>query len=146
MAPGFSSPPDLAAFNAQVWEIVKQIPQGQVSTYGQIAAMIPAPEGVDPKSYLAFSARWVGGAMAACPDNVPWQRVINAQGKISLRKGDAHIHQRQLLEAEGVIFDDRQRVNLARLGWDGPSETWLKSHHLLPPPGFRKPSQTEMPF
>ncbi len=146
MAPGFSSPPDPAAFNTMVWEIVKQVPRGQVSTYGQIAAMIPPPAEMDSKSYLANGARWVGGAMAACPDDVPWQRVINAQGKISLRKGDAHIRQRELLEDEGVPFDDRQRVDLARFGWEGPAESWLKSRRLLPPPSFRKPFQTEMPF
>jgi methylated-DNA-protein-cysteine methyltransferase-like protein len=87
------------------------------------------------RDYLAWGARWVGGAMAACPADVPWQRVINAQGKISIRKGAGSLEQRALLEAEGVDFDERERVDLARYGWDGPSQEWLEAHGLLPPEG-----------
>lgn len=144
MPVNYSSPRDPSAFNAQVWEIVRQIPAGRVTTYGQIAAMIPPPGEMDLRSYLAFGARWVGGAMAACPDGVPWQRVINSQGKISLGRGEGRLVQRSLLEAEGVQFDERERVNLKRYGWDGPSEEWLRGRGLLPPPGFSKPSQVEM--
>jgi methylated-DNA-protein-cysteine methyltransferase-like protein len=120
MSPGFTSPPDPMFFYAQVWEIVRQIPYGHVTTYGRIAAMIPPPQGIDPKNYKAFGARWVGGAMAACPDGVPWQRVVNAQGKISPRKG-ADL-QRQLLEDEGVIFDQRERIDLKQYGWHAPQQ------------------------
>jgi len=142
----YTSPSNRDVFNIQVWEIVKQIPSGRVSTYGQIAAMIPPPEGVTPQSYKAFGARWVGGAMAACPQGVPWQRVINSQGKISLRKGDGPNVQQELLEEEGVEFDDRQRVNLSRYGWSGPPQEWLRERGLNPPPSLGKPYQTEMPF
>lgn len=119
MTSGFTSPPDPVAFNARVWEMVRQIPPGKVATYGQIAALVPIPMGMAEKDYRAFSPRWVGGAMAACPDGVPWQRVINAQGKISVRGGGEQ-RQRELLEAEGVVFDDRDRVDLRRYGWAGP--------------------------
>ena len=78
----YSSPPNQQAYYEQVWQLVRQIPRGKVASYGQIALMIPPPMGVDFDSYKAFSPRWVGGAMAACPDDVPWQRVINSQGKI----------------------------------------------------------------
>ena len=117
MAPTYTSPPHRHLFNLQVWQIVRQIPPGKVATYGQIAAMIAPPAGMDAKSYLAFGARWVGGAMAACPAEVPWQRVVNSQGKISVRP-DAH-SQRELLEDEGIEFDDRGRIDLKRYGWDG---------------------------
>ena len=117
MTPRFTSPPDPKAFNHKVWEIVRKIPPGVVATYGQIASMIPTPLGVSPQDYRAFGPRWVGSAMASCPDNVPWQRVINAQGKISTRRSGGETVQRQLLEAEGVEFDERQRVNLSRFGW-----------------------------
>lgn len=128
----FASPPNRMTFNNLVWEIVRQIPVGKVSTYGQIAALIPPPGGMSPADYRAWGARWVGGAMAACPTGVPWQRVINAQGKVSLRgEGGQHI-QRQLLEDEGVAFDDRERVDLKRYGWEGPSEEWLVGKGLLP--------------
>src|SRR5512142_1321927 len=92
----FSSPPNQQAYYEQVWQLVRQIPRGKVATYGQSALMIPPPTGVEFDSYKAFSPRWVGGAMAACPDDVPWQRVINSQGKISVRPGAER--QRELLE------------------------------------------------
>jgi methylated-DNA-protein-cysteine methyltransferase-like protein len=129
MAPTFSSPPNLHAFHAQVWDVARQIPPGKVATYGQIAGLIPPPGGMDPKAYLAFGPRWVGGAMAACPPDVPWQRVINAQGKISLRAGAEE--QRRLLEAEGVEFDERERIDLHLFGWPGPSAEWQQPHGLL---------------
>ncbi len=91
-----SNPPDPLAYNLAVWEIVKKIPPGKVTTYGRIAGLIPAPEDVGAEEYKAVGARWVGGAMAACPDEVPWQRVINAQGKISERRGGGTIRQRQV--------------------------------------------------
>jgi methylated-DNA-protein-cysteine methyltransferase-like protein len=109
-----TNPPDPKAFNALVWEIVRQIPPGRVATYGQVAALIPPPEGVNLRQYEAQGPRWVGAAMAACPDEIPWHRVINAQGKISLRPGAGPTLQRQRLEAEGVVFDDKERVNLKR--------------------------------
>jgi len=120
MTPAYSSPPDPMTFKLQVWEIVKQIPVGKVATYGQIAALIPPPPGMTENDYRAFSPRWVGGAMASCPEGVPWQRVVNAQGKISLR-GGGESRQRELLEAEGVFFDERGRIDLKRFGWAGPS-------------------------
>jgi methylated-DNA-protein-cysteine methyltransferase-like protein len=116
----FTSPPDAIIFNHQVWDLVRQVPPGKVATYGQIARLLPPPEGVDPKAYQAFGPRWVGGAMAACPDDVPWQRIINAKGEISLRPGAEQ--QRQMLEEEGVAFDERGRVNLKVYGWEGPDQ------------------------
>ena len=117
----FTSPPDPIIFNHQVWDIACQIPPGKVASYGQIARLIHAPEGVDEKTYRAFGPRWVGGAMAACPQDVPWQRVINSKGEISPRPG-AQV-QRQLLEEEGITFDDRGRVDLKFFGWNGPGDS-----------------------
>jgi len=113
----YSSPPDQQAYYAQVWTLARQIPRGQVATYGQIAQMIPPPAGVETEDYKAFSPRWVGSAMAACPDDVPWQRVINSQGKISQRPGAER--QRQLLEEEGIVFV-KDKVDLKTVGWNGP--------------------------
>lgn len=113
----YISPPNREEFHHQVWALVRQIPPGKVCTYGQIAALISPPPDMDQKSYLAFSPRWVGGAMAACPQDVPWQRVINSQGKVSPRPGSEH--QRELLEAEGVVFDEHDRVNLKAYAWEG---------------------------
>ncbi len=116
----FTSPPHLREYYAQVWAIVRMIPPGRVATYGQIAALLPPPGGMDPKSYQAFAPRWVGGAMANCPEGVPWQRVVNSQGRISLGRGSGANLQRELLEAEGVQFDSRDRIDLKVYRWQGP--------------------------
>jgi len=118
--PSFSSPPNQQAFYEQVWNLVRRIPAGKVASYGQIAKMIPPPVGVEIEAYAAFAPRWVGGAMANCPDDVPWQRVINSQGKISERLGSER--QRPLLEAEGVVFDAKGKVDLKKFGWSGSHE------------------------
>jgi len=118
----YVSPPKREEFYRQVWALVRQIPPGKAATYGQIAALIGPPPGMDAKSYLAFGARWVGGAMAACPEGVPWQRVINSQGKVSLRPGGGGANQHQLLESEGVQFDEHDRVDLKLYAWEGPSQ------------------------
>ena len=122
-----------AAFNALVWQVARQIPAGRVCSYGQIAAFIPKPAGVALEDFRAFRAQWVGRAMASCPSDVPWQRVVNAQGKVSPRQG-AEL-QRSLLESEGVVFDARQRIDLNRFGWAGPEKAWLLENHLEIPEG-----------
>lgn len=112
----FTSPPGRQEFNERVWDLVRTIPRGKVATYGQLALMLRPPPGVEESTYRAFGPRWVGGAMAACPEGVPWQRVINSQGKISDRPGARK--QRKLLQQEGVEFA-RDRIDLTQFGWDG---------------------------
>ena len=91
-----------------IYAIVRQVPRGKVATYGQVARIAGR-----------CSAQMVGFALAALKDSgeqaVPWQRVINARGEISL-PGEAGEVQRALLRAEGVKFDARGRVDLARFG------------------------------
>jgi methylated-DNA-protein-cysteine methyltransferase related protein len=111
--------PNQQAYFQQVWNLVRQVPQGKVVTYGQIAQMLPAPVGVDIQEYKAFGPRWVGAAVAACPDDVPWQRVINSQGKISERPGAWR--QRQLLEEEGILFV-KDKVDLKGYLWRVPGQ------------------------
>ena len=92
-----------------VYEIVKRIPRGKVSTYGRIAKISPVPRG----------ARGVGWALAGLgperSQEVPWWRVINAAGRISNEFNAAL--QRELLEAEGIHFDERGYVDLERYLW-----------------------------
>ncbi len=107
----YKSPPNQEIYYEQVWTLVRQIPYGKVATYGQIAQMITLPPGIPSEEYKAFAPRWVGDAMAASPADVPWQRVINSQGKISDRPG-AH-QQRQRLEEEGIVFTN-DKVDLKR--------------------------------
>ena len=116
----FTSPPNQQAYYAQVWDLVRQIPEGKVATYGQIALMLPPPQGVEFETYRAFGPRWVGGAMAACPEDVPWQRVINSKGEISQRPGAQK--QKELLLEEGVVFNEKGRVDLKKYGWGGPGD------------------------
>ena len=101
----------------RILQIARLIPLGQVATYGQIAWI----EG-------HCTPRMVGYAMAGLPagSDVPWQRVINSQGKISPR-GDlsSTMEQRFLLEEEGIVFDAEERVDLQRFGWAGPDPAWL---------------------
>ena len=134
---GFSSPPNPKQFQSTVWEIARQVPTGKVSTYGQIAGMIPSPGSLNLKDYEAFGPRWVGGAMANCPADVPWQRVINSQGKISPRPGAEK--QMELLKGEGVEFDDKGRVNFDVYGWNGPDPEWCRARGLFVPRPLGKP-------
>lgn len=101
------------SFYQQVYELVSQIPSGKVATYGQIAILLGRPH----------AARAVGYALHLAPDHlkVPWQRVINSQGRISPRSALDMPHepviQRMLLEAEGVVFDESGRVDLKKYQW-----------------------------
>lgn len=99
-------------FYRRVYEVVRAIPSGRVMTYAQIAHLLGAPR----------AARAVGYALAHLPQDieVPWQRVINQQGKISPRgigsaPGD---RQRALLELEGLVFDAQGKLNLRAVRWD----------------------------
>ncbi len=106
--------------------MVRRIPEGRVATYGQVAALAGIPR----------HARQVGYALHALPDDaeVPWQRVINARGEVSPRAGGGGVregYQRHLLEEEGVEFDARGRVDLARFGWE-PDERPRPRHGRRP--------------
>lgn len=107
-------------FFQRVYQVVRMIPRGKVATYGQIAAMVSHP--LDVARGGARAARTVGWALHALPagSDVPWQRVINAQGRISLA-GEEHdsLLQRELLEEEGIPFDSEGRVDLSRFQWEG---------------------------
>jgi len=95
--------------------MVRKVPRGRVATYGQIAEL----------AGLEGHARQVGYALHNLPakSNVPWHRVINAKGEISARTGgDSHELQRLLLEAEGVEFDAKGRMDLERYRWKRVAE------------------------
>ncbi|MCY4146250.1 MAG: MGMT family protein [Chloroflexi bacterium] len=129
------NPPNPQIFFATVWDITRQIPPGRVSSYGQIASMIPPAEYADPQTMRRLAARWVGTAMRKSPHGIaiPWQRVINSQGRISFPPGSPQAAQQQrLLESEGIQFDGG-RVDLQRYGWQGPPESYLRARNLLPP-------------
>jgi len=112
-------PPNKQLYNEQVWAHARQIPYGKVATYGQITKILPQPDNISPDDFKTSAARWVGLAMGACPADVPWQRVINSQGKISHRAEAGA--QKQLLEAEGIIFLN-EKVDLKEFQWRGPGQ------------------------
>ncbi len=133
-------------FNEKVWLITRQIPRGKVSTYGQIASMIPPLPDENPETHRRLAPRWVGEALRNLPDDsIPWQRVINSQGKVSLA-GATGEKQKSLLEAEGVSFTEAGRVNFATAGWEGPDEGWLEANDFdAPAPlGSTKPQQKRL--
>lgn len=129
-------PPNPTEFFATVWEIVQQIPPGSVSSYGQIASMIPPGNEAEPARMRHLAPRWVGAAMRKTPrgKSIPWHRVINSQGSISFPAGSAQAEeQRRLLAMEGVAFDANGKVNFAHVGWRGPDAAFLRRLGLLPP-------------
>jgi methylated-DNA-protein-cysteine methyltransferase-like protein len=88
------------SFYKQVYEIVEQIPLGTVISYGQIARILGRPRG----------ARMVGWAMRHCPENLPWQRVVMADGSIT---GGVYADiRKELLIKEGVPFLPDGRVDM----------------------------------
>lgn len=102
----------------RIYAMVRRIPPGRVTTYGRIAALVGG-----------CTARMVGYALAALKrgtaPEVPWQRVINAQGKVSVHgDGIGNAMQRAILEQEGVVFDTRDRVDFEKFGWLGPEENY----------------------
>ncbi len=130
------NPPKAREFFEAVWEIVQQIPAGRVSSYGQIASMIPPEADMDPAQLRRLGARWVGTAMRRTPSGraIPWHRVINSAGRISFAPGSPQAkEQRRRLEREGVAFDRRGAVNWARYAWHGPESAWLREKNLVPP-------------
>jgi methylated-DNA-protein-cysteine methyltransferase-like protein len=105
---------------SKIYAAIRRIPFGKVATYGQIAEVAGLPR----------QARLVGYALfqQEVDDDLPWHRVVNAQGAISYspaRQQADHL-QRVLLEAEGVIFNARGRIDLKQFRWQP------KRRHLKP--------------
>jgi methylated-DNA-protein-cysteine methyltransferase-like protein len=99
-----------ARFDRAVYRLVRAIPRGRVASYGQIAALLGYPR----------AARAVGHAMQRCPSDIPWHRVVNARGGISLRANvGSMITQKILLEQEGLRLRGGC-VALEACRWAGP--------------------------
>lgn len=95
---------------ARIYAVVRRIPRGRVATYGQVARL----------AGLSGQARQVGYALHAMATQrpVPWHRVINSRGEVSRRSvPGSDAAQRDFLEREGVRFDGKGRVDLARYQW-----------------------------
>jgi methylated-DNA-protein-cysteine methyltransferase-like protein len=96
------------------YRVVRRIPRGRVATYGQVAALAGRPRGARLAGYAL-------SALRGTANDVPWQRVLGARGRgragVSLKDPMGAAVQRDLLEREGVAFDARGRIDLARFGW-----------------------------
>ncbi len=115
------------SFYEQVYDVVRQIPRGKVTSYGRVAQMLGRPN----------AARAVGYALSALKDepankraNVPWHRVINSQGRITISNREHTAEdQARLLRSEGVMVSDDLRVNLTRYLWSGLH--WVEIDDIL---------------
>jgi len=117
----------MSSFYKAVYRLVRRIPRGRVMTYGQIAVLMGCPR----------AARAVGYALRAAGryDDIPWQRVINHRGRISARSEvERPLLQRLLLEAEGVVFDQRGSCDLAIYRWEPP-----QPEEFMFEPGLTRP-------
>lgn len=96
------------SFKQRIWQIVAAIPSGSVTTYGDVALLAGSPR----------AARQVGGVLSRLPEGstLPWHRVINRHGAISLQ-GDRLFLQREALEAEGVEVSDAGEIDLDHYRW-----------------------------
>lgn len=107
-------PADAPSFRERVYELVLRIPRGRVMTYGLVARVLGG-------SYTALS---IGEVMHATPNdgrNIPWHRVINAQGGLSTAGMTTPPDlQQRLLEAEGVVFNEKDRCDLKQYLWTPP--------------------------
>lgn len=95
----------------RILKVLRAVPTGKVASYGQVARTAGLPR----------NARQVGAILGKLPDDsdVPWHRIVNSQGAISVRGGDCEKRQRMLLHLEGVKVDDRHRIDLHEFAWDG---------------------------
>jgi len=97
-------------FTSEVKRLIKAIPRGKVATYGQIAYLT----GLYP------SVRRVVWILHSCSEKegLPWHRVINSKGTISLKPGRGFERQKELLLGEGIVFDEKDRIDLDRFLWE----------------------------
>jgi methylated-DNA-protein-cysteine methyltransferase related protein len=99
-----------SSFFEQVYAVVASIPAGSVVSYGQIALHLGAPR----------AARTVGWAMSSCSGDLPWHRIVNAQGKISAPvDSERFVMQCDRLRAEGIVVSADGCIDLKRYGWNG---------------------------
>ena len=97
-------------FTGRVKKLIGDIPRGKVATYGQIAFLAGHPQ----------STRRVVWILHACSekDKLPWHRVINQKGSISLPPNGGYEKQKALLQQEGIVFNNRDRIDLDRFLWE----------------------------
>ncbi len=104
----------LMPFTQRVLQVIKSIPPGKVLSYGRVAALAGNNRGARQVSRILHSM--------SSKHDLPWHRVVNARGKISLPRGRGYELQRALLESEGVHFSSFHTIDLKRCLWQSPSD------------------------
>ncbi len=109
-------------FTSAIVKLIKSIPRGKVATYGQIAFL----SGHYP------SVRRVVWILHSCSEKegLPWHRVVNHKGAISLKPGSGYEKQKEMLEKEGIVFDERDRIDLERYLWEPDEENIINKSDL----------------
>ena len=106
-------------FYEKVYKVVRCIPPGKVSSYGRIAEMLGTPKAARAVGY-ALSALRHPNQDGYTSANVPWQRVVNSQGRISIHHREQTANrQAEILRAEGVKVDENGRIDLSIHLWPG---------------------------
>jgi methylated-DNA-protein-cysteine methyltransferase-like protein len=115
-------------FYEQVYAVVRRVPPGKVTSYGRVAQMLGRPN----------AARAVGYALSALkgkPEDdttgdVPWQRVVNSQGRISIKNREHSARQQaELLRSEGVEVSEDLKIDFDRFLWEGLH--WVEVDDIL---------------
>ena len=101
-------------FFEHVIKTIRKIPRGKVATYGQIAALVGNPRAARQVAWILHSS--------SDKHRLPWHRVINRNGKISLPRRGGYEVQRALLVQEKIVFDKNDRVDLAKFQWRARSQ------------------------
>lgn len=97
-------------FTSKVIKLIKSIPRGKVATYGQIACL----------AGVCSSVRRVVWILHSCSKkrSLPWHRVVNQKGTISLKPGSGYEKQKEMLQREGIVFDKKDRIDMDRFLWE----------------------------
>lgn len=98
-------------FSKRVIMIIKSIPEGKVLSYGRVALLAGSP----------YAARQVGWLLNSSTEkySLPWQRVVNSKGKVSIKDTVSFIIQKELLMKEGIVFKNNDTIDLKIYMWDG---------------------------
>ncbi len=100
---------DDISFHDRVVAAIRAVPRGKIATYGQIAAIAGSPRAARQVVRVLHSS--------SRKHKLPWHRIVNSQGKISLKPGQGYEEQKARLETEGIQFIDDDRIDLAKFQW-----------------------------
>jgi methylated-DNA-protein-cysteine methyltransferase-like protein len=99
------------SFNQLVYALVRRIPPGRVLNYGRVAKLLGVPHG-------ARAVGWAMSALKSSDQSVPWHRVVNAKGRVSIKGSpEGAAEQRARLEAEGIVFDEHGYLDMDKHLW-----------------------------